>query len=149
MPLQVRREHLRTLAVLSNMSSTTSQPALASACQAIHPEDLNVGDHVTVLQQSHQIATYVWCGIDAHQFPPNELIELTVRSEFEALKVKNICFPFLLCTGIEGETRIIDTRAATLGKLDPSFVRSLKKATKALQLKQAKKKKSKKRKSKA
>ena len=128
------------------MSNSTSKPALASVCRAIHPEDLNVGDHVTVLQQSHQIGTFTWCSIDAHQFPPNELIEITARSEFEALKVKDICFPFLLCTGFKGETRIIDTRSHQIGKLAPSFVRSLKKATKALKRKQAKKKKSKKRK---
>ena len=128
------------------MSNSNSKPALASACQAIHPEDLNVGDHVTVLQQSHQIGTFAWCGIDAHQFPPHELIELTARSEFEALKVNDICFPFLLCTGLESETRIIDTRSNQIGKLAPSFVKSLKQATKAQQRKQAKKKKSKKRK---
>ena len=128
------------------MSNSTSKPALASACRAIHPEDLNIGDHVTVLQQSYQIGTFAWCSIDAHQFPPNELIEITTRGEFEALKVRDICFPFLLCTGLESETRIIDTRANQIGKLAPSFVRSLKKATKAQQRKQAKKKKSKKRK---
>ena len=135
------------------MSKSTSKtkPALASACRAIHPEDLNVGDHVTVLQQNHQIATFVWCSIDAHQFPPNELIEITARSEFEALKVKDICFPFLLCTGIEGETHVIDTRSHQIGKLAPSFVRSLKKARKAQKQKKADKKakKRKKRKSKA
>ena len=130
------------------MSETTSQsqPALASACRAIHPEDLNVGDHVTVLQQIHQIPTYAWCSVDAHQFPPDEVIELATRSYFEALKVKDICFPFLLCTGLASETRVIDTRSNQIGKLAPSFVRNLKKATKAQQRKQAKKKKSKKRK---
>ena len=128
------------------MSNSTSKPALASACRAIHPEDLNVGDYVTVLQQSYQFGTFAWCGIDMHQFPPDELIEISARSVFEALKVKDICFPFILCTGLEGETRIIDTRSHQIGKLAPSFVRSLKKATKALQRKQAKKKKSKKRK---
>ncbi|MDB2686079.1 hypothetical protein N9Y42_02605 [Mariniblastus sp.] len=126
--------------------STHLKPALASACRAIHPEDLNVGDHVTVLQQSHQIGTFAWCAIDPHQFPPNELVELTVRSEFDALKVRDICFPFLLCTDLDGETRVIDTRSHQIGKLAPSFIRSLKKATKAMQRKQAKKKKSKKRK---
>ena len=125
---------------------THSKPALASACQAIHPEDLNVGDHITVLQQSYQIGSYVWCSIDAHQFPPNELIEIVARSEFEALKVKDICFPYLLCTGIDKETRVIDTRSHQIGKLAPSFIRSLKKATKAQQREKAKKKKSKKRK---
>lgn len=134
--------------VMAPMSNSTSQskPAVASACRAIHPEDLLVGDYVTVLQESHQIGTFTWCGIDPHQFPPNETIEITIRGNFDALKVKDICFPFILCTDNQGEVHVIDTRSNQLGKLSKSFIGSLKKATKAQQRKLAKQKKSKKRK---
>ncbi len=127
-------------------TSTPSQPALASVCRAIHPEDLSVGDYITVLQQTHQIGTFAWCSIDAHQFPPNEAIELTIRGQFAALEVKDICFPFLLCTDDADEVHVIDSRSNQLGKLAPSFVDNFKKANKALEKKLDKKKKSKKRK---
>ena len=130
---------------MSNHTPPT-EPALASACRAIHPEDLLAGDYVTVLQQTYQVATYAWCGIDTHQFPPNEPIEISLRGYFEALKVEDICFPFLLCTNNEGEVRVIDSSSNQLGKLAPSFVQNLKTATKAQQDKLDKKKKSKKRK---
>jgi len=127
-------------------SASPSRPALASVCRAIHPEDLSAGDFVTVLQQVHQVGTFAWCGIDTYQFPPNEAIELTIRGNFEALKVKDICYPFLLCTDNDGKVHVIDSRSEQLGRLDPSFVDNLNKATKAQQRKKDKKKKSKKRK---
>ena len=130
---------------MSNHTAPT-EPALASACRAIHPEDLLAGDYVTVLQQTYQVATYAWYGIDTHQFPPNEPIEISLRGYFEALKVEDICFPFLLCTNNEGEVRVIDSRSNQLGKLSSSFVQNYKNATKAQQRKLDKKKKSKKRK---
>ena len=141
-------EHFVTAAVLFGMTNHTSpsKPALASACRSIHPEDLLAGDYVTVLQQTYEVATYVWCGIDTHQFPPGEPIEISLRGYFEALEVKDICFPFLLCTNNEGEVCVIDSRSHQLGKLAPSFVQNLKTATKAQQRKLDKKKKSKKRK---
>ena len=98
------------------------------------------------MQQTYQVATYAWCGIDTHQFPPNEPIEISLHGCFEALKVEAICFPFLLCTNNEGDVRVIDSRSNQLGKLAPSFVQNLKTATKAQQDKLDKKKKSKKRK---
>jgi len=97
---------------MSNHTAPT-EPALASACRAIHPEDLLAGDYVTVLQQTYQVATYAWCGIDTHQFPPNEPIEISLRGYFEALKVEDICFPFLLCTNNEGEVRVIDSHPSS------------------------------------
>ena len=142
------REHFTTVNVLTDMNNHTapSAPALASACRPIHPEDILAGDHVTVLKQTHQVATYAWCGIDTHQFPPNEPIEISLRGYFEALEVKDICFPFLLCTNNEGDVRVIDSRANQIGKLAPSFVQHLKTATKAHQHKLDKKEKSKKQK---
>ena len=119
---------------------------MASACQAIHPEDLLVGDYITVLHQTWQVATYAWCSIDTYQFPPNKPIEISIRGYFDALKVKDICFPFLLCTDNDDAVHVIDSRSYQLGKLAPSFVNNLKNATKAHQCKLNKKKKSKKRK---
>jgi hypothetical protein len=116
------------------MSETLTQTERAepTACRAVHPEDLAVGEYVAVLQQRYQLGTYVWCGVDPHQFPPNEPVELTFRGTFEALlEVKEICFPFVLCTDYDSNVVVLDTRSTQLGRLSASFADGYKAAMKA------------------
>jgi hypothetical protein len=119
--------------VMACMAQTTTQKETERtiACRTVHPEDIAVGDHVAALHQSYQIGTYVWCGLDSHQFPPSEPIELTLRSNFEALEVKEICLPFVLCCDHASKVVVLDVRSTTIGCLSARFIEAYRKAEKA------------------
>lgn len=106
------------------MTEAATQPKSVNttACQNVHPEDLRVGEFVVVLQQSYQLGTYNWCGLDAHQFPPDRPIELTLRGVFDGLlEVQEVCFPFVLCRDYHGNAVVLDARSTELGRLSESF----------------------------
>ena len=124
-----------------------ASPALRVS-KRIHPEDLNVGDHVAVTETIHQLPTYCWCGLDAYQHPPDELIRLTVRPQdgHQPLKIKSICLPWVLCKTIDGKHIVHDLRQTQLSRLDPGFVAAVHKSYKSDLDKEKKKKGKKKRK---
>lgn len=126
---------------------TQKERAETTACRTVHPEDLAVGEYVAVLQQSYQLGTYVWCGLDPHQFRPSEPVELTLRGSFDGLlEVKEICFPLILCTDCDANVVVLDSRSTQLGRLSAAFASSYKAAKKAKASSSKPKKKKKKRK---
>lgn len=126
------------------MSETvTKSKVKATACRSVHPEDITIGDHVVVLHQSFQVGTYVWCGLDAHQFPPSEPVEITFRGNFEALTVKEVCLPFVLCCDDESNVVVLDVRGLQIGRLSKRFAKAHRKALKLASEKETAKKKKK------
>ncbi len=89
----------------------------------VHPEDLVVGDRVTISSVTYELATYFWCGVDSFQFPPDELIRLTLKATdgHFPMTVKSICLPYVLCQRIDKQHAVYDLRQIQLTRVDRDF----------------------------
>ena len=113
----------------------------------VHPEDLAVGDRVAVSSVTYELATYLWCGADSFQFPPDELIRLTFKATdgHYPMTIKSICLPYVLCKCIGKQHVVHDLRQTQLTRLDRDFADAVVKAYEQdKKLNQKKKRKSKK-----
>jgi len=130
--------------------NTIQLPETELKCsRLVHPEDLVVGDSVAVSTVTYELATFLWCGVDSFQFPPDELIRLTLKAtdDHYPMTVKSICLPFVLCKGIDKQHAVYDLRRLQLRRLDQDFANAVRGAYKKdNKLNQKKKRKSKKKK---
>ena len=120
-----------------------------TAARKLHPEDISVGDAVTVGQVSYQFPSFVWCGVDQSILPADRIVRLVfLPTEFELLTVKSICVPFVFCKTLEGKHAVYDVRQVELMKLDQGFAATVregrKQDTKADKTRKSKKKRKKK-----
>jgi len=128
-----------------NISDATADALKVS--RRVHPEDFNVGDHVAISEIIYEYGTFCWCGLDSYQYPPDELIRLTVRPSegHQPLTVKSICLPLVHVKKIDGKHTVLDLRQTQLVRLDPTFAAAVRKSYKSDLRKEKKKKRKKKR----
>ena len=107
----------------------TAQDAISSAAsdlkcsRLVHPEDLVVGDRVAISSVTYELPTYHWCGADSFQFPPGELVRLTLKANdgHYPMTIKSICLPYVLCKRIDKQHAVYDLRQLQLTRLDREF----------------------------
>lgn len=130
--------------------NTIQSPETELKCSRLaHPEDLVVGDSVAVSTVTYELATFFWCGVDSFQFPPDELIRITLKATdgHYPMTIKSICLPYVLCKRIDGQHAVYDLRQLQLTRLDRDFANAVRGAYKAdKKLNKKKKRKSKKKK---
>jgi hypothetical protein len=126
------------LACLLNMQRSqqkkpTSAPVLPKTTLAstVAPEDLQLGDYVTLLNIICELPSYLWCA-DATTLSIEEpvRIRLIPASAGKPLKVQAICLPFVLVKKPSGKQRTLDLRQCRLARLDKTYVSATWKANK-------------------
>lgn len=58
----------------SDIDETVAQSA---AAKLLHPEDISVGDNVTLAIQSYNYPSFFWCMADPAIMPPDETVRLS------------------------------------------------------------------------
>ena len=136
---------------MTRQDTIQSADAELKCSRLVHPEDLVVGDRVTISSVTYELATFLWCCADSFQFPPDELVKLTFKANegHYPMTVKSICLPYVLCKRIDKKHAVYDLRQLQLTRLDRDFadaVRDAYKADKKANSKKKRKSKKKKRK---
>ncbi|MEO2048596.1 MAG: hypothetical protein ABGX16_18735 [Pirellulales bacterium] len=111
-------------------TSTEVSPEITLA-STVAPEDLQLGDFVTLLNIICELPSYLWCA-DATTLPIDEpvRIRLIPAGAGKPLKVQAICLPFVLVKKPSGKQRTLDLRQCRLARLDRSFATATWKASK-------------------
>ena len=111
------------------LKNKSERPSDLTVARRLHPEDIGIGDHLAILLVSHEFPSSLWCGVDVTRLPPEQTVRLTFLpyEEFECLKVKSVCLPFVLCKSCRNRHKVIDVRQVQLAKLDPAFARAVRK----------------------
>lgn len=90
--------------------------------KALAPEDILVGDFVTLLHTITELPSCLWCA-DASTLPLDEPIRIKYLP-LEAgipLKVKAVCLPFVLVKRPFGDRQTLDVRECRFARIDPQF----------------------------
>jgi hypothetical protein len=101
-----------------------------SLAATVAAEDLCVGDVVTILNETHEYPSFLWCS-DSQMVPANEPVRIQWRSPDAGVpfKVKAVCLPFVLLRAPFGQHRTVDLRKCQLVRLSREYA---KRAFKAL-----------------
>lgn len=101
------------------MSTTKTPITRPTTSRAVAPEDLRVGDYVTVTHQTYQFVAF------APFRPDNALQSHTIRlipdEAGECYRVAAVCLPFILTRSAGGGHPTLDVRQMTLRRLDKRF----------------------------
>ena len=114
---------------LADMSKTDRQLQTEQAktgtlaSKKLHPEDIAVGDFVSMMSVLYQYPSYLWCGVDTTRLTPEFPVEITFlpSGPVEVYAVKAICLPFIFCQSANDNHHIFDVRQTQLARLSPSF----------------------------
>ncbi|MFK7736093.1 MAG: hypothetical protein AB8B50_08705 [Pirellulaceae bacterium] len=103
----------------------SSAQELMEFARPLAPEDIAVGDCVVVSDSTYEFPSFYWCGSELNDFGGEPLVRLTYQNTMpKPLKVKAICFPYVLCTTLKGRRRLIDLRRNELRRLSKRFVKA-------------------------
>ncbi len=88
------------------------------------PEEIRVGDFVSLLHVFRDLPSFLWCH-DAAMQRPETLVRLCLIPEAGGvpLKVKEICLPFVLVTHPTGGRRTLDVRRVRLARLSRRYAK--------------------------
>lgn len=116
---------------MTSASSTTKATAMTSV-RTLHPEDICVGDNVAIMSRSVQVPTFMWCNFDTSMTPMEKPVRMTFLpdGEQEALRVSDVCLPFIICDTYDNKHVFIDLRQTQLARLDAAFAKADRKARK-------------------
>lgn len=97
-------------------------PCATTLAKPLAPEDLRVGDFVTVLHIFYDLPSFLWNNETASH-PRDELVRLCYLPEPGGvpLKVKSLCLPFVLVKQADGEQQTLDMRKVRLARLDRNY----------------------------
>ena len=117
----------------SNHRTDSTRPSrkIVALAKSLAPEDLRVGQYVSVLRVTYEVPSYIWCC--CHTFgDPSELVRLSLLPDeaAEPFKVKSVCLPFVLVRTASGLERALDVRRVQLARLDDRYARAAWKAAK-------------------
>lgn len=101
---------------MSTTKTTITQPATS---RAVAPEDLRVGDYVTVAHRTYQL-------VPLDPFTPGDVLQpqsirLIPDEAGECYRVAAVCLPFVLTRSAGGGHPTLDVRRMTLRRLDKRF----------------------------
>lgn len=103
----------------------------STLASTLAPEDVRVGDFVTLLQVTYEVPSYLWCA-DATLLEREVPVRLPWLPECGGmpLKVKAVCLPFVLVKLPTGEKQALDVRRCRLARLKDSYAAAAWKAYK-------------------
>jgi hypothetical protein len=127
-------EPIGRFAVCTNMESSrqtetqfeaTDQPRNTSStlAKALAPEDVRMGDFVTLLHEFTETPSYYWY-TDSSLEARNEVVRMRCLPSADGgtpLQVESICLPFILVKHPSGEVRSIDLRRFRVARLTNNY----------------------------
>jgi hypothetical protein len=115
------------------MKTGLSNTETASLAVSVAPEDLNCGDFVAVLNELHELPSYLW--FDSAPAERSQLVRLwhIPAASGLPLKVKAICLPFVFVKSPTGQFESIDVRRVQLVRLHESYAKTVWKEVRKLQ----------------
>lgn len=107
----------------------TAKPNSPTLAKTLAPEELRVGEHVAVLNEVVEFASFCWSA-DPALLPPSEPVRIKVRTQEPGtpLRVRAVCLPFVLVKLPCGRARTLDVRGCQLVRLDQDFAKAVKQA---------------------
>lgn len=91
------------------------------AVRRLAPEDIQVGDFVTLVSETYQFPTFLWfCG-DGPQDEPVRMKFLPCENVGAPLKVQAVCLPFVITRTAGKKFRTLDVRQCELARLDAAY----------------------------
>lgn len=117
--------------VKSKQSVETSQRSEGSLAKPLAPEEILVGDYVSLLHVFYDLPSFLWCG-DSTLQRRDETVRICYLPETGGVpfKVKSICLPFVLVKKSDGTQQTLDVRKVRLARLDRCYSKAAWKATK-------------------
>lgn len=93
-----------------------------SLAKPLAPEEIRVGDYVSLLHVFYDLPSFFWCDDSALQ-RREELVRLCYLPETAGvpLKVKSVCLPFVLAKQPNGDRQTLDVRRVRLARLDREY----------------------------
>jgi len=90
------------------------------------PEDLHVGDYVTVLRAVYDLPSFLWCSETIGQ-PAEQPIRYQCIPDDSGtpLKVRAVCLPFVHVRHPCGRHETLDVRRHTLGGLNKQYAQEV------------------------
>lgn len=102
-----------------------ANPKASDSCtlaKPLAPEEVRVGDYVSLLHVYYDLPSFFWCCDSAMQ-SREELVRLRYLPETGGvpLRVKSVCLPFVLVKHPAGGRRTLDVRRVRLARLDRDY----------------------------
>lgn len=121
-------------------ASIQTETGLQTVSRRLAPEDIRVGNHVTVLRQALELPTFLWCGETSAVDRERPVIyRHTPGNSGEPLKVLAVCLPFVYVENTQCEPATIDVRRSELAELAADYVEVIRRKRKKIIAKAAKK----------
>ena len=124
------------------MSATSIQTdtQLQTVSRRLAPEDIQVGNFVTILQQVLELPTFLWLGETAAVDRERPVAyRHTPANSGEPLKVLAVCLPFVYVENTSGEPATLEVRRSELAELPASYVEVIRRKRKKIIAKAARK----------
>jgi hypothetical protein len=117
--------------VHSKQSEQTSQHSEGSLAKPLAPEEIRVGDYVSLLHVFYDLPSFLWCGDSALQ-RRDETVRICYLPETGGVpfKVKSICLPFVLVKKSDGTQQTLDVRKVRLARLNRGYAKKAWKVSK-------------------
>jgi hypothetical protein len=94
----------------------------------VPPEDLRRGDDVAILNEIHEIPSFLWdCGSAPGTSGPLIRVQTWPHQAGAPLHVQTICLPFVLVETPTGEAQTLDVRQVQLVRLSGDYARRARK----------------------
>lgn len=113
------------------MSSESQTTIECTAAKVLAPDDLCVGDYVSVIRRTNEYLSFCWSG-DAHLLPAESPVRVTwIPSKVAApRKVLAVCLPFVFLVDNNKKYEQVDVRMTQLARVDKAFALLVAKKTK-------------------
>jgi hypothetical protein len=87
------------------------------------PEDIRVGEFISVLQVVAEYLPGCWCDVNEHQPPMAKRFVHLPTEGCDPMEVEGVCLPFVLVKTHEGVPRTLDVRRYRFAQLEKSYGR--------------------------
>jgi hypothetical protein len=117
--------------VNSKQTEKTSQRSEGSLAKPLAPEEIRVGEYVSLLHVFYDLPSFLWCGDSALQ-RRDETVRICYLPETGGVpfKVKSICLPFVLVKKSDRTQQTLDVRKVRLARLDRAYAKAAWRANK-------------------
>jgi hypothetical protein len=90
-----------------------------TTAKVLAPEDVRVGDYVTLLHVIEEIPSFWWCGGMGATRPDEPVrVPFIPKKGGVPFRVRSVCLPFILVKSPTGSQRNLDVRRHHLARLD-------------------------------
>lgn len=110
--------------VHSKQTKETIKRSEGSLAKPLAPEEIRVGDYVSLLHVFYDVPSFFWCGDSALQ-RRDETVRICYLPETGGVpfKVKSICLPFVLVKKSDSTQQTLDVRKVRLARLDRDYAK--------------------------